>query len=313
MNGKVFFLRGERAGPALGSRRALDDHALDPRQTMLPAEPTRDTTDAERAAYARDGVVALRGVMPRAWLDFLAEAIEQAMANPGPHAEEYAAPGGGGRFFGDIELAERLPAFRRFALESPAAQIAGRVMGASRVHFFYDQLLVKEPGTAERTPWHQDQPYWALSGAQVCSLWLPLDPVPAEVGVEYVAGSHRWPAHRPYHFADGTPYQGTGLPPLPDIEALRAAQPGAAQRILSFDLAPGDCLVFQAMIVHGAPGNRGRQRRRALATRWAGDDARYCRRSGEVAIPTADPGLAHGARLAGDRFPLAWPRPPRVP
>jgi len=279
---------------------------------MLPAEPIRDPTDAECAAYARDGVVALRGVMPQAWLDFLAEAIEQAMTNPGPHAEEYAAPGGGGRFFGDIELAERLPAFRRFALESPAAQIAGRVMGATRVHFFYDQLLVKEPGTAERTPWHQDQPYWAVSGAQVCSLWLPLDPVPAAVGVETVAGSHRWPAYSPYHFADGTPYQGTGLPPLPDIEALRAAQHGAAQRILSFDLAPGDCLVFQAMIVHGAPGNPGTRRRRALATRWAGDDARYCRRSGEVAIPTADPGLAHGAPLEGDRFPLAWPRSPRV-
>jgi ectoine hydroxylase-related dioxygenase (phytanoyl-CoA dioxygenase family) len=278
-----------------------------PHPTMLPCAPNRDPTDAERAAYARDGVVALRGVMPQAWLDFLAEAIEHAMANPGPHAEEYAPPGGGGRFFGDLELAERLPAFRRFALESPAAQLAARVMGASRVHFFYDQLLVKEPGTAERTPWHQDQPYWAVSGAQVCSLWLPLDPVPAEIGVEYVAGSHRWPAYSPYHFADATPYQGTGLPSLPDIEAARAAH-----RILSFDLEPGDCLVFQAMIVHGAPGNRGTRRRRALATRWAGDDARYCRRPGEVAIPTADPGLAHGARLDCARFPLVWPRAPRA-
>jgi ectoine hydroxylase-related dioxygenase (phytanoyl-CoA dioxygenase family) len=259
------------------------------------------TSDADRQTYERDGVVCLRGMFARDWLDFLADAVEEAMAAPGPHAEEYVAAGGSGRFFGDIELSERLARFRRFALESPAAAIAGTIMGASRVNFFYDQLLVKEPGTSARTPWHQDQPYWAVSGYQVCSVWLPLDPIPEDVSVEYVCGSHRWPEFSPYHFADGTPYRGTGLPALPDIEANRHRY-----RIGRYPMAPGDCLVFQAMIVHGAPGNSGRHRRRALATRWAGDDARYCQRAGEVAIPTADPGLAHGARLDCDRFPLVW-------
>jgi ectoine hydroxylase-related dioxygenase (phytanoyl-CoA dioxygenase family) len=264
-------------------------------------------TRADRDTYERDGVVCLRGLFKPEWLAFLAEAVEEAMAAPGPHGEEYVAPGGSGRFFGDLELALRLPKFRRFALESPAAEIAGRIMGATRVSFFYDQLLVKEPGTSERTPWHQDQPYWAVSGYQVCSVWLPLDPVPEDVSVEYVRGSHRWPEFSPYHFVDGTPYAGTGLPPLPDIESHRHQY-----EILRFELQPGDCLVFQAMIVHGAPGNRGRHRRRALATRWAGDDARYCLRPGEVAIPTRDPGLKHGDRLECERFPLAWvlPAPP---
>jgi len=257
----------------------------------------------ERAAYERDGVVCLRRAFSPGWLAFVADAVEEAMASPGPHAEEYTAPGGSGRFFGDLELAQRLPKFMRFALESPAAATAARIMGASRANFFYDQLLVKEPGTSERTPWHQDQPYWAVSGRQVCSVWLTLDPVPEEVAVEYVCGSHRWPEFSPYHFADGTPYRDTGLPQLPDIEARRGEYD-----IRRFAMEPGDCLVFQAMIVHGAPGNSGRYRRRALSTRWAGDDARYCRRPGEVAIPTQDPGLAHGARLDCERFPLAWPR-----
>ncbi|HEY5636098.1 MAG TPA: phytanoyl-CoA dioxygenase family protein [Burkholderiales bacterium] len=267
----------------------------------MPESPLRAVTDSERATYVADGVVCLRGIFPLEWLAFLDGAIEAAMRAPGPHAEEYTPKGGRGRFFGDLELAERLPAFRRFALESPAAQIAGRVMGASEVRFFYDQLLVKEPGTAERTPWHQDQPYWAVSGRQVCSLWLPLDLVPEAVGVEYVCGSHLWPEYSPYHFSDRTPYANTGLPPLPDIDAMRAQH-----RIARFAMQPGDVLVFQAMIVHGAPGNSGAGRRRALATRWTGDDARWCRRAGEVAIPTVDPGLAHGEPLSGDRFPLAW-------
>ena len=258
-------------------------------------------TNEEREAYERDGVVCLRGIFPQEWLDFLAGAIEEAMANPGPHAEEYAGKDGSGRFFGDLELAERLPSFRKFAAESPAAEIAGRLMGASRINFFYDQLLVKEPGTAARTPWHQDQPYWAVSGRQVCSLWLPLDPVPENVSVEYVCGSHKWPAYNPAHFADGSPYANTGLPPLPDIESERSKH-----RIAAFEMHPGDCLAFQAMIVHGAPGNQGHHRRRALSTRWTGDDARYLVRKGEISIPTTDPGLAHGDRLDSKRFPLVW-------
>jgi ectoine hydroxylase-related dioxygenase (phytanoyl-CoA dioxygenase family) len=267
---------------------------------VLSLRPRRPVTEDERNVYERDGVACLSGIFPTEWIAFLAEAVEEALSSPGPHAEEYTH-GGPGRFFGDLELAERLPKFRRFALESPAAEIAGRVMGSRRVSFFYDQLLVKEPGTRERTPWHQDQPYWAVSGRQMCSLWLPLDPVADEAAVEYVCGSHLWPEFSPYHFKDGSPYEDTGLPPLPDIDEGRDLY-----RIARFAMEPGDVLVFQAMIVHGSPGNPSANRRRALATRWTGDDARYRRRPGEVAIPTRDPGLPDGAPLDCDRFPLVW-------
>ncbi|MEO8204084.1 MAG: phytanoyl-CoA dioxygenase family protein, partial [Betaproteobacteria bacterium] len=255
-------------------------------EVATTTRPLRAVTDHEREDYERDGAVCLRGIFPTAWLDFLAGAVDEAMARPGPHAEDYErGEVGVGRFFGDLEMALRLPSFRHFALQSPAAEIAGTLMGSKRINFFYDQLLVKEPGTAARTPWHQDQPYWAVSGRQVCSLWLPLDPVPEDVSVEYVRGSHRWPAYNPAHFSDGSAYAGTGLPALPDIEAERAKH-----SIAAFSLEPGDLLAFQAMIVHGAPGNAGRHRRRAVSTRWTGDDARYCVRKGEVAIPTTDPG-----------------------
>jgi ectoine hydroxylase-related dioxygenase (phytanoyl-CoA dioxygenase family) len=267
---------------------------------MLPARPLRPILPSEREAYDRDGVVRLKGIFPSDWFEFLANAIENAMKSPGIHAEEYSRSGQG-RFFGDLEMALRISEFRRFALESPAAEIAGRMMGASRVNFFYDQLLVKEPGTEERTPWHQDQPYWAVAGRQVCSLWLPIDPVAEDVSPEYISGSHLWPEFNPYHFADGTPYKDTGLPALPDIDAERGKYP-----IVRFALEPGDCLVFQAMIVHGSPGNKSRYRRRAVSTRWTGDDARYVRRRGEVAIPTEDPGLSDGDQLTCERFPLVW-------
>ncbi len=261
--------------------------------------------DDVRRTYEADGVVCLRQAFPRDWIEALREATEAAMARPGPNADDYTPPGAPGRFFGDLDLWRRHETFRRFVFESPAAAITAQIMGASRINFFYDQLLVKEPGTRERTPWHQDQPYWAVSGRQVCSIWLPLDEVSRQTGVEYVAGSHDWGREFvPQHFKDGSAYEGRDLPPLPDIDAARDDY-----RILAFDMSPGDCLVFQAMIVHGAQGNSSlERRRRALATRWLGDDARYCVRGGETAIPTSDPGLKHGDMMDCEAFPRAWSR-----
>ncbi len=252
--------------------------------------------------YERDGVVCLRGVFAEEWITLLRDWTERAMANPGPYAEEYTRPGKPGRAFNDLDLARRHDGFRTFVHRSPAAEICGRMMRSAKANFFYDQLIVKEPGTSEKTPWHQDQPYWAVSGRQVCSIWLPLDPVSKEVCVQYVAGSHNWDAHNPHHFNDNSPYADTGLPELPDINARREDY-----EIKTWDMQPGDCLVFQAMIVHGAPGNTSSQtRRRALATRWTGDDARYFVRDGEVGIPTRDPGLVHGDQMDCDDFPVIW-------
>jgi ectoine hydroxylase-related dioxygenase (phytanoyl-CoA dioxygenase family) len=272
--------------------------------TKLPGHAKRPVAVDEIARYESDGVVCLRRIFDIAWIEFLRDAVETVMATPGVDAEEYTARGASGRFFGDLDLWKREPAFCHYVMCSPAAEIAGAIMRSEKINIFYDQLLVKEPQTRERTPWHQDQPYWAVEGRQVCSIWLPLDIVPRETCVEFVKGSHNWEAHCPQHFADGTPYRDTGLPELPDIDANRASYD-----IASWALEPGDCLIFQAMIVHGAAGNASStDRRRALSTRWTGDDARYIRRAGEVAIPRADPGLASGTPMDSAAFPVIWRR-----
>lgn len=264
----------------------------------------RELEAAEISAFESDGVVQLRGLFDGRWIDLLRAGVDRCMADPGPHAVvgDRSRPG---FFFGDQDMWWRIAEFREFVLESPAARIAGELMRANRVNFFFDQVIVKEPGTEQRTPWHQDQPYWAVRGRQVCALWLALDPVARKNCVEFVAGSHRWGVeYNPQHFADGSGYEGTGLPPLPDIEASRSSH-----RILSFEVEPGDCIAFHAMTVHGAPGNDSLvRRRRAVSTRWCGDDARYCVRPGEVAVPSRDPGLADGDRLDCDLFPRVWTR-----
>ena len=72
-----------------------------------------------------------------------------------------------GRFVEDFCNWQEIPEYEEFVRESGAAAIAGELMGSERVRLYHDHLLVKEPGTAQRTPWHQDQPYYNVDGTQV--------------------------------------------------------------------------------------------------------------------------------------------------
>lgn len=95
-----------------------------------------------------------------------------------------------GKFFGDMFMWKSDPDFRAAALESPAPAIAAKLMGSAGADFFYDQLFMKEPGTAHPTPWHQDQPYWPVKGWQITSVWIALDPIDRSNGaVEFIAGA----------------------------------------------------------------------------------------------------------------------------
>lgn len=271
-----------------------------------------DISAAGIEAYERDGVIALRGQFDGAWIARARAAIDRAMAAPAPTAAEFNAAGTPGRFFGDMFMWLRDADLRACFLAGPAPEIAAKAMRSRNVDAFYDQLFVKEPGTEKRTPWHQDQPYWPVLGWQVTTVYVALDRIdPANGAVEYIRGSHRWNTRfRPVGFKDGPPnahaerYADSPLPPIPDIEADRGAYD-----IVTFDLEPGDCLLFHAMIAHGAPGNASStRRRRALSMRYTGDDARYDPRPGTFQL-AREPDLARGAAMTCDLFPRVWPRP----
>ena len=76
--------------------------------------------------------------------------------------------------------------------------------------------------------------------------------------------------------------------------------------ILSWDLEPGDAVVFSALTLHAAAGNAtAARRRRALSTRWTGDDARFVRRKKMITL-IRDPGLKPGDPLDSDLLPVVW-------
>ena len=250
-------------------------------------------SEAEISAFEQDGAVCVRGLFSQDWIKRMRAAIERVKN------DRTGVPG----YFSDTFLWERDEDFRAFVFDSPAAKIARELMRSRSSRFYFDHLFVKEPGTQQPSPWHHDLPFWPVDGDQVCSVWLALDHVTkASSGLEYIAGSHRWGRRFGPEAFVGSQALIKGRADdekIPDIENNRSAY-----RFLNWDMEPGDCLVHHALTVHGSGGNTSLvHRRRALATRWVGDDAIYAP-EGSTYEPLKDAALAPGGPLESPKFPL---------
>ncbi|MCY1356743.1 Phytanoyl-CoA dioxygenase (PhyH) [compost metagenome] len=177
-------------------------------------------------------------------------------------------------------------------------------MGAEEVRFFYDQMFVKEHGTDAPTPWHQDLSFWPIRGEQICSFWIPCDPVNREnSGLLYVKGSHKWPqrfkAISPDYVAA---IIDDDMDDIPDINAHPERY-----ELLDWDMQPGDILMFHPLTLHGSYGNQSRlRRRRALALRWTGDDVVYVPSAKRMPIHFEHASVP-GGPLRGAAFPRILP------
>lgn len=265
------------------------------------------TEPAVIEAFRRDGAAVLRGALSPDWIESLRAGVETNRTAPSPWAHWYTNPDESIGFWSDYVTWRDVPEYERVVTESGLADVAAELMGSRTARFFHEHVLVKEPGASERTPWHHDQPYYCVDGDQNVSMWIGLDPVPAERAVRFLAGSHRWDRwFIPRRFIDHAPYapESGRYEYLPDIDAMIAESPDE-HRMVAFDTEPGDIVVFHYRTLHDAPGNSSSsERRRAVSLRWVGDDARWAERPWQVSPPFEPNGLRVGDELDAERFPV---------
>jgi ectoine hydroxylase-related dioxygenase (phytanoyl-CoA dioxygenase family) len=265
---------------------------------LAPEMPLRSLTENEIETFQRDGVVCVRKVMAPKWIALVTEAIDRSKRRPSETGKMLSKPDPG--YLNDIFMWLNDDGYRTFVLESPAARLAQQAMRSRTVTFFYDQVFVKEPGTNVPTPWHHDLTFWPIEGNQICSIWMPVDPVTRESsGLEYVRGSHLWNKRFKAISPDYHPYlMASNLEDPPDINANRSEYD-----VVNWDMEPGDVLMFHPLTLHGSPGNSTTiHRRRALSTRWLGDDVVYAPQKHRMPLPP-EHGLAAGDRMSGKLFP----------
>jgi ectoine hydroxylase-related dioxygenase (phytanoyl-CoA dioxygenase family) len=259
----------------------------------------------EREAFARDGAVCLRGVLEPEEIERLREGIDANLARPSARAKIASRPDDPGRFIEDFCSWQENEAYRRVIFESRLAEAAGLLMQSRTVRLYHDHMLTKEPGTRQRTPWHQDQPYYNIEGRMNVSMWIPVDPVSRATTLQFVAGSHLGPWLMPRTFLDQQArwFPEGSLADLPDVDANPEAF-----RILGWALEPGDLVCFHMLTLHSAGGVDGTQRRRVFSVRFLGDDIRHAPRAWRTSpeFPGLTSELPAGAPMDHPLFPLLW-------
>ena len=270
---------------------------------MTSALTTGVVDDATVAEFRTKGATVVRGLFGPDEVTAVERGIERNLADPGPMFKVASRDDDPGRFVEDFCNWQRIDEFREIAFTSKAADVAGALMGSREVRLFHDHVLVKEPGTRQPTPWHQDQPYYNVEGLQNCSMWMPVDPVAPESTLEFLAGSHLRGWLMPRTFLDNQARwfpEGT-LEELPDIEAHRDDV-----EILGWALEPGDAVFFHMLTLHHAYGVPGAHRRRAFSLRFLGDDAVHAPRPWRTSpqFEGLEEELPAGAPMEHEIFPL---------
>ena len=271
----------------------------------IPQRLARGLTPDVVAAFRRDGAAPVRGLFSPAELALLRQGVDDLLRAPSPRAKIASAPDDPGPwFFEDFCNWRDIGPFRRFVTDSPAAAAAGALMGCRTVRFYHDHVLVKDPGTRARTPWHQDQPYYNIDGRQAVSFWIPIDPVARDGTLEFVAGSHLGPWLMPRSFMDNQArwFPSGALAELPDIEADRAAHPIVGR--------PRGDEVFHMLTLHAAGGVGSDRPRRVFSARFLGDDIRHAPRPWPTSpdFPDLADDLPAGAPMDHALFPVLWRR-----
>jgi ectoine hydroxylase-related dioxygenase (phytanoyl-CoA dioxygenase family) len=270
--------------------------------------PGYDTKDlqAQVAAFEADGAVVLRGVLTPTEVELLRAGIDENLAHPSPRAKVASSRDDPGWFIEDFCCWQENRYYRQVIFESVLGEVGARLMRSAVARLYHDHMLTKEAGTRQRTPWHQDQPYYNISGRQNCSFWIPVDPVSRESTLEFVAGSHRGPWLMPRSFMDAQAkwFPQGSLTELPDIDGNRSRY-----RVVGWPLEPGDAVCFHMLTLHTAGGVALGARRRVFSLRLIGDDVRHAPRQWTTSPDFAGlaQALAPDAPMEHPLFPLLWP------
>ena len=273
----------------------------------LSARAAACVTRALVESFARGGAVCVRQLLSPDEVALIRRGIDANLAAPSPRAIVASAPGDPGHFVEDFCNWQVNEDYRRAIFETPLAAAAGLLMGADTVRLYHDHMLTKEPGTRQRTPWHQDQPYYNVAGRQNLSMWIAVDPVRRHSTLEFVAGSHLgpWLMPRTFMTQQARWFPEGSLAELPDIDADRDRH-----TLLGWAIEPGDMVCFHMLALHAAGGVDCDRRRRVFSLRFLGDDMRHAPRDWKTSpdFPGLSEALLAGAPLDHPLFPLLWRR-----
>jgi len=279
----------------------------------------RTITPEEIDTYHRDGVLLLQNMFDKDWIELLDKGLDVNIKTPTRRSRIWHKDTSGHSMFYDHTAWQGIDEYKKFIFNSPAAQICGRLTGSTAINFFFDSVFVRSTGTQFETPWHQDEPYWSVEGYDACSIWMPLVPVKRKSSLSFVPGSHRLKTvFKQYNFGDLNPVRKKKVDQVDFSDIAEQEFPDINANpehfgVVSWDVEPGDCVVFNGRTMHGGSGKLdGDCDLRVFTTKWVGDDVRIkfrdCGMDPDLSSDMIEKGLKPGDRPDTDLYPRVWTR-----
>jgi len=253
-------------------------------------------TEAQAAAFRRDGFVKIPAMLEPAGLLGLRTELEQLL--------KHKVAGADGLAFPSLEMVWQYHAMTRaYVFSQRLAKAAADLLGVSAVRLYHDNVLSKNPGCG-RTPWHYDAHHYPIDSDDVVTAWFPLQPVPVEMGpLVFACGMNVFRAVAKLAFdKHGDGYDRAIIEHL--TEADVPCHGGG------YEL--GEVSFHHAFSLHSAGPNRCDRSRLAIAITYFVDGARL------VSSPTMIsgdyekfmPGVTPGAPIESPLNPVLYPRKP---
>ena len=277
-------------------------------------ELLRPISTEEINIYHRDGVVPLRGMFDKDWIELLNKGLNINCESPTERHRIWDKDDSGHTMFYDTLAWREIEQYKNFIFNSPAAQICGQLMKSTTINFFFDAVFVRSAGTKFETPWHQDEPYWSIEGYDACTLWMPLVPVKQKNCLSFVPGSHLFKSvfnQKNFGELTGNPKDQVDFSKVADQEFPDINADPESYGVVSWELQPGDCIAFNGRTMHGGSGKLDNDTSlKVFTTKWMGDDVRIKFRNygmdPDFSSVMIKKGLKSGDRPSTDMYPLVW-------
>ena len=175
--------------------------------------------------------------------------------------------------------------FKQLCFDKRMVNMVKQLMGCDAVRLFQDQILVKESGPKNPTPWHQDNPYWPMQQENAITVWIALDDVNQENGcMQFIPGSHKHGKITLYNEIE------------PDIKLDELDAKSVA-----IPMKAGSLHVHHSMTLHYAFANMTNSPRRAYAAVYMADGTLS---NGKPYASTDSVQIKKGDLIAHEIFPL---------
>jgi ectoine hydroxylase-related dioxygenase (phytanoyl-CoA dioxygenase family) len=161
-----------------------------PLSTMTDLDAPYRLAPDQIARFRRDGFIRLRDVLGPEILARYGREITRLTIELNTERRPLEARSTYDRAFLQVmNLWEKSPLVGRFVMGQRLGRLAAELLEVQGVRLYHDQSLYKEPGGGI-TPAHADQYYWPLATDRTVTAWIPLQPVPPEMGpLGFYAGS----------------------------------------------------------------------------------------------------------------------------